>query len=427
MSANRELVPITVSERLPVIDILRGFAILGILLLNIEAYSFPFGFDSIYLEKFPGIADKIVYWGTQFFFQGRFATMLTLLLGIGMAVQVTRARERGKSFSRLYARRMFFLLLIGVVHDLALWSGIILPIFGAMGFLLLFFQDRKPKTLIAWAFIFWLLFPMISVINKYMRPVSVPPRAAVQGEEKQKQKQKQKEEQQREYDEIVKIYGEGNYAGMVRHRVEVMVKETIPIIYRWGWMTAGVFLLGIWVWQKGILQDIEGKLRFLKRTLWCSLALGLTGVSVMYLLKYVLKPSSGLFTIIGGTLIRQVGTVSFTVFLMTVVVLLSRKNRWKRILTPLAAVGRMAFSNYVFQTVLCTTFFYSYGFRMFGKTGPTVNLFIVFAVWGIQVALGVWWSRRFRFGPIEWLWRSLTYGEFQPMKKNAGSNMPGTL
>ena len=419
-----ELAPITAGERLLIIDILRGVAILGILLLNIDPYSFPFGFDSIYLAKFTGIADKIVYWGTQFLFQGRFATMLTLLLGVGTAVQVARAQARGKAFSPLYARRMFFLLLIGVLHDLILWSGIILPIFGTLGFILLFFQNRKPRTLIVWLLIFWMVAPTILIVKIYMRPSHAPERPAIQNAGAA-EKQKQLEEQQRKYDNIVKLYGEGDYTEMFRNRWEVFVKETIPIIYRWGWMTVGVFLLGMWVWRRGILQDVEANIGFLKKVLWYSLILGVVGVSYSYLSRYLIKPSPSLFFIIGRTFIRQVGTVSFTVFLMTVVVLLNRKDRWKKILKPLAAVGRMAFSNYVFQTVLCTTFFYAYGFGMFGKTGPVVNLLVVFIVWSIQVPLSVWWLRRFSFGPVEWLWRSLTYGRCQPMKRNGDGHRLG--
>jgi uncharacterized protein len=330
----------------------------------------------------------------------------------------------------LYARRMFFLLLIGVFHDLFLWTGIILPIFGTTGFMLLFFQNRKSKTLITWLIIFWLTPLTITGVRMIINRASAPPPAdtrvvnttdASSGKhtaEKQKEEKRKKrmEEKRREYDEIIRIYREENYSDMVLHRTEILTKKNVSIIIGWGWFTVGVFLLGIWVWQKRILQDIEGHLKFLKRVLWFSLAVGLAGMSLFYLMRFVLKPSRTLFTVIGGILVRHIGTVSFSLFLMTVIVLLTRKEKWKRFLMPVAAVGRLAFSNYVFQTVLCTTFFYSYGFGMFGKTGPLMNLFIIFIVWGVQVPLSVWWCRRFRFGPVEWLWRSLTYGKRQPMK-----------
>jgi uncharacterized protein len=235
-----------------------------------------------------------------------------------------------------------------------------------------------------------------------------------QNDEKQK---KRREEKRREHDDMIHIYREGSYSDMLLHRGEGL-KKTALIIIQWGWFYAGLFLLGIWVWQKRILQDIAGHLKFLKRVMWISLAVGLAGTSLSYLMRFVLKPSASrtLFTVIADILARHIGTVSFTIFLMAVIVLLARREKWERLLMPVAAVGRLAFSNYVFQTVLCTTFFYSYGFGMFGKTGPLANLFIIFIVWGIQVPLSVWWSRRFRFGPVEWLWRSLTYGKCQPMK-----------
>jgi uncharacterized protein len=428
-NGNRDLAPITVKERLPIIDILRGFAILGILLLNMREYSFPHGFNTIYLEMFPGMINKIVYWGSVFFFQSKLATMLSILLGLGMAVQVARAQEKGKPFTGFYARRMFFLLLIGVVHDLVLFPGLILPIFSVMGFFLLFFQKRSRKTVFTWFIIFSLLPIMITAVRYGIRRAAAPPPAntqIVQNHDKtssstQQDVKKQREEKRRQKrwdrcNETIDTFRNGNYFDMVRHRFDVLRKQTVPIIIFWGWATLGLFLLGVWIWQKGILQDIEGHLKFLRRTLWLSLAVGLVSTSIASLMRFVLTLPSNLFFTIITLLSRIAGATALCLFFMSAVVLLTRKEKWKRFLMPLAAVGRLAFSNYVFQTLLCTTLFSSYGFKMFGKTGPVVNLLLIFIVWAIQVPLSVWWSRRFRFGPVEWLWRSLTYGKRQPMR-----------
>jgi uncharacterized protein len=97
--------------------------------------------------------------------------------------------------------------------------------------------------------------------------------------------------------------------------------------------------------------------------------------------------------------------------------LLLRHEAWRRRLAPLAAVGRMSLSNYLLQSLVCTTLFYAYGFGLYGKTGPTVNLVLALGLFTAQVLLSLWWVRRFRFGPAEWLWRSLTYGEKQPMRR----------
>ncbi|HLP61121.1 MAG TPA: DUF418 domain-containing protein, partial [Candidatus Deferrimicrobium sp.] len=95
------------------------------------------------------------------------------------------------------------------------------------------------------------------------------------------------------------------------------------------------------------------------------------------------------------------------------IVFLCRKAAWKKILKPLEATGRMALSNYFLQSLLCTTLFYSYGFKLFGKTDPLMAFLLVFPISAVQVLFSAWWLKHFRFGPVEWLWRSLTYGKWQ--------------
>jgi len=452
---NRELKPISASERLPVIDVLRGFAILGILLINIQEYSFPYGFDSIFLKLHPGIADKIVYWGSRVVFQSKFSTMLSILLGLGMAIQATRALEKGKSFSPFYARRMFFLLLIGVVHDLVLWSGMILPIFSLTGLFLLIFQKwaipqhpLQPKTdtsttkpkrkkystkiLMTWAIIFSFL-PVAITVGQiiWMRAHAPRPNPAkVQAAKEQKtvpkpeEVKKQREERlkiimqkrQKECDETIDLFRNGSYVDQVSSRVDIMRTQTVSIIIRWGWQTIGVFLLGIWIWRRRVLQDLGRNISFLKRVCWISLMVGLVGTAIPLLIRYVFTLSRNLWITSAYLMWQIVGVTALTLFLMSGIVLLTRRGRLKRWSIPVAAVGRLAFSNYVFQTLVFTTLFYSYGFRLYGKTGPVINLMLVFVFWGIQIPLSVWWIRRYRFGPLEWLWRSLTYGKFQSMR-----------
>lgn len=423
---NRVLTPVTVQERLPVIDILRGVAILGILLLNMQEYSFPYGFDGIYLEQFSSIGDKIVYWGSQFLFRTKFSGMLSILLGLGMAVQVARAQEKGKPFTGFYARRMFFLLLIGLVHDLMLWSGLILVIFAVMGFFLLFFQERRSKTLVTWVIIFSLLPILITAVRYGIRRASSPPPAqtqAVKKDEAEKRAERLKKaaeirrKRQREYyDKTIDTFRNGSYWDMVRHRFGVLKNQSLSIIIYWGWLNLGLFLLGVWIWQKRILQEIDRHRNFLRRALWLSLALGVVCTSLPYLTRYALNLKPGMVSVPLILLSRVAGSIGLSLFFMTVVVSITRNDKWKRFFMPVAAVGRLAFSNYVFQALLCSIIFTAYGFKMYGKTGPLVNLLLVFMVWAIQVPLSVWWTKRFRFGPVEWLWRSLTYGKRQPMR-----------
>jgi uncharacterized protein len=107
---------------------------------------------------------------------------------------------------------------------------------------------------------------------------------------------------------------------------------------------------------------------------------------------------------------------AMSLFYASTIVLLAQGDAWRRRLAPLAAVGRMALSNYLLQSLFCTLIFYGYGLALFGKVGPSLALLLTIIIWLIQVPLSVGWLRRFQFGPIEWLWRSLTYWRLQPMQ-----------
>ncbi len=401
---SREMKPISAKERLPVIDVLRGAAILCILFLNMQPYSFPETLPHLYVKMFNGMADQIVYGLTQFFGQGKFYSMLSFLFGLGMAVQVTRAHDTGKKFSLLYARRLLVLLGIGLFHDLALWGGIILLMYSSMGFFLLFFKKRQPKTLLIWA----VIFVLIPVLTHAVMPGIGGTHPAVGNQ------QQTAEQEIKKVHEAIDVYRDSSYWDMFLVRLDKL-KKTAMITARGGWVILGMFLLGIWVWQKGIFQDIEKNLKFLRKIRWIALALGLGGTLIFFLLEILGKPSQSLLVKILGDFAHTVGTASLSFFYIAAIVLLMRRESWRRFLRPLEAVGRMALSNYFLQSLICTSLFYSYGFNLFGKIGPLTGFLLVFPISAVQIFLSAQWAKHFRFGPVEWLWRSLTYGKRQTM------------
>jgi uncharacterized protein len=120
-----------------------------------------------------------------------------------------------------------------------------------------------------------------------------------------------------------------------------------------------------------------------------------------------------------GRLCLVVAAPALALFYASTILLLTQREAWRRRLAPLAAVGRMALSNYLLQSLVCTTIFYSYGLALFDKVGPALGLLLTVAIFLVQVPLSVWWLRRFQFGPVEWLWRSLTYWRVQPLRVSA--------
>jgi uncharacterized protein len=177
-----------------------------------------------------------------------------------------------------------------------------------------------------------------------------------------------------------------------------------------------MFLLGVYAGRKGIFQGIPGHLPFFRRVFGWGLAVGLTGNLVYATLsevgnRFVPSPVS-LLAQVGHTY----GAPALAVAYGAGLTLLMQRPGWSARLAPLASVGRMALSNYLLQTLVCTTIFYSYGLGLFGSVGPAAGILLTVVIYLAQIPLSVWWLSRFRFGPVEWIWRTLTFGRRQPMR-----------
>lgn len=408
---SQPLTPIKTSERIPVIDALRGFAVLGILLMNVKASSIPGACEGLFVQQFHWIIDKITYWGLEFMVQGKFFTMFTFLFGLGMAIQMSRAIAKGseKKFPMVYVRRLLLLLVIGFIHDVFIWYGLVLLWYPVMGFPLLIFRKFKPRLMLTLAIFFILLTGGISTMRyAHSRPASPPDRVQQTAQTQGAAKTVEQKARERCNTEI-NIYKEGGYAGIVKNRLGRVPSTLMRNLYI-GWYVLGMFMLGVWTWRKGVFSDIEKHRKFIKKTFLYSLIIGAVFTAV------TLQPR-----IWGGiadppvwkhfaiTAVHWLGYVAFTICYISGFLLLYRKASFKRLVKPIEAVGRAALSNYIFQNMMAGFIFYSYGLKQIGDTGPLVNLLICFLIFAVQIPLSVWWMKRFRFGPIEWLWRTLTY------------------
>ncbi len=144
--------------------------------------------------------------------------------------------------------------------------------------------------------------------------------------------------------------------------------------------------------------------------------MGLVCTSVSLVAQELPNPALPFLTKQLGNLLWAIGGPALCFFYASAIVLLAQREAWKRRLAPLAAVGRMALSNYLMQTLTCTTIFYHYGLGFYGKVGPAAGVGLTLLIYGLQIPLSVWWLKHFRFGPVEWLWRTLTYGKLQPVR-----------
>ncbi|HMF90673.1 MAG TPA: DUF418 domain-containing protein [Candidatus Angelobacter sp.] len=396
--------PVAARERIEVIDILRGCAILGILLVNMPLYGWPnWGPLRAMRADLPGgLADEIASWFIWLFAEDKFYPLLSFLFGLGFSLQLLRAEGSGTHFLSVFRRRLFILLLIGLVHAFLIWSGDILARYAFVGFLLIPFRAWKPKTIIAAALVCILLPLALLPVQRELHD-----RSFVHVVSKDQSKQAL-------WDQSMHAYTRGSFAEMSAERVRGVAWTVSWCI---GWLQIlGLFLLGLYAGRRRFFQNLSIHLPFIRKAIWWALALGVAGTLVRAGIFKLPQTRAPLVNELLQGAVDTAGFLAVSFFYAAAITLLAQRGTWKTRLLPLAAVGRMALSNYLFQSFVCTTLFYGYGFRLFAKVGPAAGLGLTFAIYAIQIPLSVWWLRRFRFGPMEWAWRSLTYGKLQPMR-----------
>ncbi len=399
--------PVRPGRRIEIVDILRGFSILGILLMNMLSFS---GYGS---TREMASVHRIAMLGIRFIAQAKFYTLFSFLFGWGMATQMARAERRGARFVPLYARRLFVLLLIGLIHAVFIWDGDILTTYALLGFPLLFFRKRSHKVLLA-AVVVCMLIPILlntpgpgeafdeahsRIIEPYSQAVAAGHQAGA--------------------------YTQGSYWEATLLRLKTLRLTYAGAAY-WATHVFGMFLLGLYAGRRRMFHNIPRHIPLLRTVMWGGLVVG-----VLCNLTFVcvfdspgLVPTSCYQLATRGA--RTIGGPALCLFYISAIVLISRRPAWQRRLAPLAAVGRAALSNYLLQSVLCTLIFYGYGLGLYGKLGPAITLFLTLAIYRLQISLSNRWLSRHRFGPAEWLWRSLTYGKLQRMSPTTTERETGT-
>ena len=396
--------PVSLNERILFIDVLRGMALFGILAANMRAFFAPLDAYGNIGVLFHSRADVLAQAFIDIFIQGKFISIFSFLFGMGFAIQMSRAEERGVKFLSFYPRRLLALALFGVIHGIFIWAGDILLTYALSGAILLLFRKRQQKTLLWWAGSLFSIPIVVSTVflclyfSRFRRPWMVPKPPDVQ-----------------KYYGIINIYAHGTVRQIFAQNW-VEWKQQLPFelfaIY-----ATGLFLLGMWVWRAGIVQRLDEYKPVLKWVCkWC-LAVGLI-VNIYVTIERLVIPlgTVSMWGFAAGVLYLP-GTHIMSAGYISGLALLFLNVDWRRVLMPFAAVGRMALTDYLMQSALCTLFFYHYTTGLYGRIGPAWGLVPTVVLYGAQVAFSNWWLKRYRFGPMEWLWRGLTYGKFPSMNR----------
>lgn len=410
--------PTAPADRIQLVDILRGWALFGILVVNMLLDFSGYGAEP---SAWTGPLDQAVVTLTRTLFRFKFVSLFTLLFGLGFFLQMTRAEARGLPFVRLYLRRLFILLIIGIGHTLLYTGGTpeVLHQYAIMGALLPVFRQRQTRTiLLAAALLIVLPFGVqgattaaalrASAREAESTALALPD--SVDGVDADTAKAAPESWPPRPLKEL---YRAGGVRDIVTYHAQVFVQQrTSPIGYVWMLQVLALFLLGLVVARRGILQNAAAHAMLLRRVAVVGFVCGLA----LTLALGPLAATGSLWLGLLGGLSFTVGGVLLAACYGSMIALLAETTVGRRLLTPFARVGRMALTNYLLQTLVAAAIFWDIGLGLYGSVSPAQGLLLTGGIYALQVLFSAWWLERFRFGPAEWLWRTLTYGSIQPMR-----------
>lgn len=412
--------PITAEERITAIDTLRGFAIFGILLVNMGSFRRPE--VSMLLESIRDLPwpDRAVEWLVAMLAESKFYTLFSFLFGLGMAIQMERAAARGAGFVALYVRRLLVLLALGLAHTLLFWFGDVLTVYALLGFPLLLLRRRSDRLVLILALAVYCI-PMVLIAGRwalYEIDKQLPDLHLVQYEEDWEEGARVREA------EALERYGAGSFHDALAQRWADHEELLDSYVLYWMPQIFTMFLLGLVAGRHRILHEPQRHRSWFWTLLLFALPFGLA-CNVLY--TWLIDLAGRMYLTeryFVAYYLHWLGVPALSFGYAAAIVLLVQNALWRRLLSSLAAVGRMALTNYLMQTLICTTLFYGYGFGWFGKVSAAEGLGLAVLIYAVQVPLSVLWLQHFRFGPLEWLWRSLTYLRVQPMRKPRPRGLP---
>lgn len=401
-----EIKPVSFKERIVEIDILRGFALFGVLLVNMAMFNTTLYSEMVSAAPLSDPLQLKAFWDRLtglfiiIFAQGKFYTIFSLLFGLGFFIFTERAEKKGVAANRLFKRRAFFLLLFGLVHFLLVWYGDILHIYGLIGFLLIPFRNCNLKTLKRWIIFFLvlstLLYGTLGFLNTMIEVSSGW------------------EESNARYlplmRESIDVYKNGSYIDVIKYRFTkefpIVLSNLIVIIPK----VLGMFLIGLYIGKKGILMDIDGNFYIIKKTWKICGVVGVLFTVGYILLQWQIVPIDLLFQDAMIITMKEIATVFLSLFYASSLLLLLRKPSLRKRLMPLRFLGQMALTNYLVQCITCSLIFYGYGLGLLNEIGLTVGLLFTIGIYTLQIVLSKIWLKHFKYGAFEWIWRKMTYG-----------------
>jgi uncharacterized protein len=401
MEPSSELAPTQGAERIELLDVVRGLALFGIVTANMIIYSLYLYLPDPAKQAMGTHAfDRILDFLELFLIEGKFYTIFSVLFGIGFSIVLSRARAKGLVFRRFFLRRITILFAIGLTHAVVFWHDDILQAYALCGALLLPLTTARDRTILTLA------------ILAYLAPMGIKLADGIPVGALGDLQSALLDRFGLTRDTMVDTWTRGSAGEIVRLNLsQVFTQVSFLLSSGMIFKIYGCFLLGFYIGRHEVYKKLE-----LGRPILMGMAIGGFAIGLPLNALYAATFDSGSWLeAVSGTF--GILPLSSAYVALCCWIWMDRERRY--LLQAFAPVGRMALTNYVGQSVLCTLVFYGTGLGLGGTMGPTLYLPIAFAVYAVQVQVSRLWLERFRFGPLEWLWRMLTYGEWLPLAKSA--------
>jgi uncharacterized protein len=403
--------PIGDKERIVSIDVLRGFALLGILPMNIQyfsmisaAYTNPTAYGDLHGFNF------LVWFVCHVLADEKFMTIFSMLFGAGIVLMTSHVEAAGRRPAPLHYRRMGWLILFGLLHGFLLWRGDILFTYGACGLVAYLFRKLRPRRLLVAGLA--IMCVTCICLTAYGRMSARWPPAQVE--------RAREDLWMPNPDGVAKEISayRGNWMQEMKFRVsDTLQMDTSFFVFFTFWRACGLMLFGMGLFKLGVLGAGRAPSLY-----WTMIALAAV-VGIPVILYGTHRDFAGgwdfRYSFFYGAQFNYWASLLVSLGWVGVVMVISRTSALAPLARRLEAVGRMAFSNYIMHTVICTTLFYGHGFGLFGKVERVWQFEIVLVIWAFQLIVSPVWLRYFLFGPLEWLWRSLTYWQREPFRRDS--------
>jgi len=402
---NSNIAPIQAGERINEIDMIRGVALFGILMVNMALFKSPI-MDLRLPSSHPEGIEQVSAYFIQLLFTGNFYAIFSFLFGLGFYIFMDRTMQKGLELKPLYRRRLFALMFFGLVHLILLWSGDILLNYAIVGFILMAFRNKSLQVIKKWIiglFIVSLFINMAIIVFKSIGEIF--------GDEK--------------YFALIDkmtaeafyMYSEAGLAELLSYRLINEVPYMLVGMLFWIPQVLAFFLCGLYAGKTGIFNNISGNIGLFKKVrFWGFLVGGL------FLILLVMVDSGAISThtliamsILGG--INYLASLFLFPAYVSTIVLAAQNQFWKKLLSPVASAGKMALTNYLSQTIICLIIFYGFGFGLYGRLTIFHGIILTVAIYLLQVFVSSLWMNKFKYGPMEWVWRILTYKRQFPITK----------